>query len=137
VHAPGGDVAPDDSLLEGDGIDVHPLSKLAASTLTSSDLWTLGSSEADDSRDDGSVPVPRPEGTRIRLERGPGSLSVAYGLRRVSGSCSPSHSAARCWPRALRAAGTLRLMNPTASPMLTEAEAAWVASEMKRTLGQA
>jgi hypothetical protein len=236
-HAPGGDLAPDDSLLEGDGIDVHPLSKLAASkagTLTSSDLWTLASSEVDDSRDDGSAPVPRPEGTRIRLERGPGSLSVTYGLRpgfwimlaislggallATSALRAPDAPAwvapASTWVRAtlppvppldtfaadaptpwfivgtavavlfawmwtayvrrvcidvdririyrglrpiprvyarpqfsrvlrlqgavyITRAGTLRLMNPTASPMLTEAEAEWVASEMKRTLGQA
>jgi hypothetical protein len=46
--------------------------------------------------------------------------------------------------RALRIKGSVyiaksdgvHVMNPTASPVLTEAEATWVVSEMKRALGQ-
>lgn len=236
-HASTGDLEPDDSLLQGRDVDVHPLSKLAASkpgTLTSSDLWTAASAEIDDSGADGAGPMPRPERTRIRLERGPGSLSVTYGLRlgfwvmlaismggallaasalrapdapqwagpastwvratlppvppldafaanaptpwlivgtvialllawmwtayvrRVSidVDCIRIYRGLRPFPRVYRRpqygralrlqgavyiakAGDLRMVNPTASPMLTEAEAQWVTSEMKRTLGQA
>ncbi|MCC7044485.1 MAG: DUF3137 domain-containing protein [Acidobacteria bacterium] len=237
-HASTGALEPDESLLQGRDVDVHALSKLAASkpgTLTSSDLWTVASAEIDDSSADGAAPMPRPEGTRIRLDRGPGSLSVTYGLRlgfwvmlAISmGGALLAASALRApdapewagpasaWVRATlppvppldafaadaptpwlivgsvvalllawvwtsyvrrvnidgdririyrglrpvprvyrrplygrvlrlkgavyitRAGDHLSLVNPTASPMLTEAEAQWVTSEMKRTLGQA
>jgi len=224
---------PDDSLLHGRDVEVHPLSKLAAEragTLTTADLWTTASASIDDSANDGAAP--QPAGTRIRLERGPGSLSITYGLRRgfwimfgisvggallaasalrasdASGWAGAASAWARTLPpvplldafasnaptpwlivgtviacllalmwtgyvrrvsidvdriliyrgfrpfprvyrrppfgRAMRIKGAVyiaksdgpHLMNPTASPMLTEAEAQWLTSEMKRALGQ-
>ena len=49
--------------------------------MTTSDVWAMASASIDDSAKDGDAPVPRPEGTRIRLEHGPGALSITYGLR--------------------------------------------------------
>jgi hypothetical protein len=235
LHAGTAVLDADDSLLRGRDIEVHPLSKLAAETagtLTPSDLWSAASVAIDDSANDGASLVAQPAGTRIRLERGPASLSITYGLRRgfwimfgisvggallaasalrapdAPGWASAASSWARTLPpvpvldafaasdplpwlivgalvalllalmwtgyvrrvcidadririyrgfrpfprvyrrphfaRAMRIKGSVyiaksggpHLMNPTASPMLTEAEAQWLTSEMKRALGQ-
>ena len=236
LHAGTAVLEPDDSLLHGRDVEVHPLSKLAAEkagTLTTSDLWTAASVSIDDSAADGAALVPQPAGTRIRLERGPGSLSITYGLRRgfwimfaisVGGALLAASAlrapnapewagAASAWVRtlppvplleafasndplpwlivgtvialllaliwtgyvrrvcidvdririyrgfrpfprvyrrppygrAMRIKGSVyiaksdgpHLMNPTASPVLTEVEAQWLTSEVKRALGQA
>jgi hypothetical protein len=227
---------PDASLLEGRDVLAHPLSRLAAEkagTLTTSDLWTAASASIDDSAKDGDALVPQPGRTRIRLEQGPGSLSITYGLRvgfwvmlaiSLGGallassalrapSAPPWAGAASAWVRTLppvpgldafaadaptpwlivgtvvatlfamvwtgyvrrvvvdvdririyrgfrpfprvyrrpeygpvirikgslyvAKAGAIRMMNPTASPVLTEPEAIWLASAMKRVLGTA
>ncbi len=226
---------PDASLLQGGDVETHPLSRLAAEkagTLTVNDLWTAASAEIDDSAKDGGALVPRPAGTRIQLERGPGSLSITYGLRvgfwvmlaiSLGGAllatsalrapdapewAGPASAFVRTLPpvpaldafaadaplpwlivgtvvaglfalvwtgyvrrvvvepdcirifrgfrpfprvyrrptygRAMRIKQSMyitrstgvHLMNPTASPVLTEPEAIWLTSEMKRTLGQ-
>jgi hypothetical protein len=83
-HAPGPPTEPDDSLLRGADVEPHPLTRLAADkagTLTTSDVWTMATAAIDDSAGDAGVPAPRPEGTRIRVERGPRELSITYGLR--------------------------------------------------------
>jgi Protein of unknown function (DUF3137) len=228
-------VEPDDSLLRGADIPVHPLSQLAASkagTVTVSDLWTTAAASIDDSADESGGSARQPEGTRIRVEPGPGTVSITYGLRTgfwvmlaisLSGWllassalrapdapawASPVSARVRTLPevpavdafaaaaptpwlivgtvigvllalgwtgyvrrvvvdpdairisrafrpfprvyrrplfgRAIRMKGSvyiaksegLHVMNPTASPVLTEAEATWVVSEMKRALGK-
>ncbi len=226
----------DETWFQGPDVEPHVLSRLAAEkagTLTTSDLWAAASASIDDGAKDGGAPAPRPAGTRIRLERGPGELSITYGLRfgfwvilaismggvllassalRAPGapaSVGPASAWVRTLPpipwldafaadapvpwlivgtvvavlfalgwtgsvrrvvidvdririsRGLRPVprvyyrtqygrtirvgtrlyiakrGNLRLMNPTASPSLTEPEARWLTSEMKRALGQA
>ena len=225
----------DDSLLRGPGIEPNPLSRLAAEkagTMTASDVWAMASASIDDSAKDGNVPVAKPEGTSIRLEHGPGALSIQYGLRvgfwvmlmislcgvllassALRAASAPAWAGvasewahdlppvpwldaftadaptpwiivgaviaallALAWtgyvrrvvvdvdsiriyrgfrpiPRVYRRppyarairintalyiakAGDVRMMNPTASPVLTEPEARWIVSEMKRVLGQ-
>jgi len=227
---------PDASLLEGGDVAPHPLSRLAkekAGRLTTTDLWTMAAAEIDDSAKDGGALVPKPEGTRIRLDRGPGRVSITYGLRlgfwvmlaislggallaasalrapdapawagnaaalartlppvpwldafaadapipwlivgtviagllalawtgyvrrvdvepdciRISRGFRPFPRVYRrpLYGRAIRIKSSmyiakshgLHVMNPTASPVLTEPEAIWLTSEMKRALGQA
>lgn len=84
LNARGSAIEADDSLLRGPGVEPHPLSRLAAEkagTLTTADVWAAAGAAIDDSAKDGDAPMPRPEGTRIRLERGPEGLSITYGLR--------------------------------------------------------
>lgn len=84
LHDRAADSPPDDSLLQAPGIEPESLAQLAvakAGTLTTSDIWTMASAAIDDSAKDGATPAPRPEGTRIRFERGPGTVSITYGLR--------------------------------------------------------
>jgi hypothetical protein len=74
----------DDSLLRGDDIEPHPLTRLAdqkAGTLTVSDVWAMAGASIDDSAKDGDALAVPPAGTRIRVEQGPGTLSITYGLR--------------------------------------------------------
>jgi hypothetical protein len=225
----------DESLLQGAGIQVHPLAQLAATTggtLTVADLWTTAAASVDESANDSAGSAPQPEGTRIRVEPGPGAVSITYGLRigfwvmlaislsglllassalraaDAPGWASPASAWVRTLPpvpavdafaaeaptpwlivgtvigvllalvwtgyvrrvvidpeairisrafrpfprvyrrplfgRVIRIKGAvyiaksegLHVMNPTASPVLTAAEAAWVVSEMKRALGR-
>jgi hypothetical protein len=227
----GGDA--DDSLLQGADIKVHPLAELAArkaGTVTVADLWTTAAASIDDSAQDAGGSAPKPDGTRIQVEPGSGTVSITYGLRigfwvmlsiSLSGLllaasalraanappwASPASNWVRTLPavpavdgfaadaplpwlivgtvifvlfaltwtgyvrrvvvgpaeirisrgfrpfprvyrrppfgRAIRIKGSvyitktdgLHVMNPTASPVLTEPEAAWVVSEMKRVL---
>ena len=233
LNARASEVEADDSMLHGPGVEPHPLSRLAAEkagNLTASDVWAMASAAIDDSAGDGEALAVRPEGTRIRVEQGPGTLSITYGLRlgfwvmliiSLAGAALASSAlrapdappwagAASAWvrtlppvpwldafaadaplpwlivgavvaglfalawtayvrrvvidvdgiriyrgfrplprvyrrpeyARAIRAnttlyiakAGPVRMMNPTASPVLTEPEARWLASEMKRVL---
>ncbi|MEP6917220.1 MAG: DUF3137 domain-containing protein [Acidobacteriota bacterium] len=228
-------VEPDDSLLHGADIEVHPLAQLAArkaGAVTVSDLWTTAAASIDDSAAEAGGSALKPEGTRIQVDPGPGTVSISYGLRigfwvmlaiSLSGlllassalrapNAPPWASPASAWVRtlppvppvdafaaaapmpwlivgtvifvllalfwtgyvrrvvvdpdgirvsrafrpfprvyrrplfgrAIRIKGSvyitksegLHVMNPTASPVLTEAEAMWVVSEMKRALGQ-
>ncbi|MEO6236013.1 MAG: DUF3137 domain-containing protein [Vicinamibacterales bacterium] len=232
AHHRGGEA--DDSLLHGADIEVHPLAQLAAKkagTVTVSDLWTTAAASIDDSADQAGGSATKPEGTRIQVDPGPGTVSITYGLRigfwvmlsiSLSGlllassalrapNAPPWASPASAWVRTLppvpavdafaaaapmpwlivgtvifvllalawtgyvrrvvvdpegirisRAfrpfprvyrrplfGGAIRIkrsvyitkseglhvMNPTASPVLTEAEATWVVSEMKKALG--
>jgi hypothetical protein len=229
------DTTPDDSLLHGAGIEPNPLTRLAdqkAGSMTTSDVWAMAAASIDDSAKDGDTLAIRPEGTRIRVEQGPGTLSITYGLRvgfwvmfaislsgaALAASALRAESApewvrpvsewvrtlppvpwldafaadaptpwlivgsvvaalfALMWTayvrrvviesdgiriyrglrplprvyhrplygRAMRINNALyiaksngvHMMNPTASPMLTEPEARWLTSEMKRVLGQ-
>jgi hypothetical protein len=226
----------DDTWFHGPDVEPHALSRLAAEragTLTPSDVWAAASASIDDAAKDGGAPAPRPAGTSIRLERGPGELRITYGLRvgfwvilaislggallAASALRAPTApealGAASAWVRTLppipwldafaadapipwlivgtvvavlfalgwtgavrrvvidgdririhrglrpvprvysrtqygrvirigtrlyiAKRGNVRMMNPTASPGLTEPEAMWLTSEMKRALGQA
>jgi hypothetical protein len=76
--------ATDETLFKDAGVEVHPLSRLAAEkagTLTSSDVWAAASAAIDDSAADGDTPAPMPPDTRIRVDHGPGVLTITYGLR--------------------------------------------------------
>lgn len=82
IREPGAE--PDESLLAGPDIVPHPLSVIAAQdpgTLTVSEIWKTAGASIDDSASDAAGSVPKPERTRIRFERGPGTLSITYGLR--------------------------------------------------------
>jgi hypothetical protein len=84
LNSRGSDLEPDDSLLHGADVEVHPLTRLAdqkAGSLTTSDVWTMAAAVIDDSAKDGDALAARPEGTRIRVEHGPGTLAITYGLR--------------------------------------------------------
>jgi Protein of unknown function (DUF3137) len=84
LNARGSGTDVDDSLLRGADIEPHPLTRLAnekAGTLTTSDVWTMAAASIDDSAKDGDVLAARPEGSRIRVVHGPGTLSITYGLR--------------------------------------------------------
>jgi hypothetical protein len=235
LNVRGSDLEPDDSLLDGADVEVHPLTRLAeekAGRVTTSDVWTMAAASIDDSAKDGDALAVRPQSTRIRVEHGPGTLSITYGLRigfwvmlaiSLSGAAlalsalraenAPTWAgSASEWARTLppvlwldafaadaptpwlivgsviavlfalmwtayvrsvvierddiriyrglrplprvyrrplygrairintslyiaKSSG-LHMINPTASPMLTEPEAIWLTSEMKRVLGQ-
>jgi hypothetical protein len=84
VNARASTIDADDSLLRGHDVEPNPLSRLAADkagAMTTADVWAMASAAIDDSARDGETPAPRPEGTRIRLDRAPGVLSITYGLR--------------------------------------------------------
>ena len=84
LDARGSSMPADESLLKGPDVEPHPLSRLAADkagTVTVSDLWAAASVSIDDGAKDGEEWAPKPEGTRIQLEPGPGGLSITYGLR--------------------------------------------------------
>ena len=75
-----GALEPDDSILRGAGIDVDPLTKLAATkggTMTPEEVWSMAKASIDDSAKDGDHPAPMPAGTRIRVERVGNSLSIS------------------------------------------------------------
>lgn len=84
LNARRSDTDADDSLLRGADIEPHPLTRLAdqkAGSLTTSDVWAMAAASIDDSAKDGATLAVRPEGTHIRVDHGPGTLSITYGLR--------------------------------------------------------
>jgi hypothetical protein len=84
LNARGSSMPADESLLRGPDVEPNALSRLAADkdgTVTTADLWAAASVSIDDGAKDGEEWAPKPEGTRIQLEPGPGGLSITYGLR--------------------------------------------------------